>query len=59
MKPPVNWVKLNIDGSTLGNLVLAEGGGLIRDCHGNWVSSFAKAIGSTLSIAAELWAVRD
>lgn len=29
VKPPVNWVKLNMDGSAQGNPVLAEGGGLI------------------------------
>ena len=59
VKPPVNWVKLNMNSSTLGNPVLAGGGGLIRDCHGNQISSFARAIGFTLSIVAELKAVRD
>uniref|UniRef100_A0A7N2L4Y7 Uncharacterized protein n=1 Tax=Quercus lobata TaxID=97700 RepID=A0A7N2L4Y7_QUELO len=34
VKPPVNWVKLNMNSSTLGNPVLAGGEGLIRDCHG-------------------------
>ena len=29
VKPPVNWVKLNTDGSAQGNPGLAEGGGLI------------------------------
>ena len=55
----MSWVKLNTDGSTQGNLGLAGCGGLLRDCHGNWISSFARAIGLTSSLAAELWAVRD
>ena len=55
----MNWVKLNTDGSAQGNPGLAEGGGLIRDCHGNWISGFARAIGLPLSIVAELWAIRD
>ena len=59
VKPPVNWVKLNTDGSAQGNPGLAEGGGLIRDCHGNWISGFARAIGLPSSIVAELWAIRD
>ena len=39
--------------------MLAGDGGLIQGCHGNWVSSFARAIGFTSSIAAEVWAVQD
>ena len=35
LKLLVNCVKLNTDGSTLGNPVLVRGEGLIRDCHGN------------------------
>ena len=59
VKPPVNWVKLNTNGSTLGSPGLAGGGGLIWDYHGNWVLGFARAIGFTSSIAAKLWAIRD
>ena len=34
-KPPVGWVKLNSDGSTLGNPRCVEGGGgVIRDHDG-------------------------
>lgn len=40
VKPSVNWSKLNTDGSAQGNPRLAGGGGLIRDCHGNWISGF-------------------
>ena len=38
---------------------IAGCGGLLRDCHGNWISGVARAIGITSSLAAELWAIRD
>ncbi|XP_075669726.1 uncharacterized protein LOC142639425 [Castanea sativa] len=37
----------------------AGGGGLIRDSNGTWVSRYARAIGHTTSVAAELWEIRD
>ena len=52
--PPVNWYKLNSDGSSLGNPGRAGGGGLIHDSNGAWVSGYARAIGHTTSVAAEL-----
>ena len=53
---PVNWYKVNSDESALGNLGLAGGGGLIRNDKGEWIRGYARAIGSTTSVAAELWA---
>jgi len=53
------WVKLNTDGSSLGNLGLARGGGIIRDEEGKWIASFACMIGMTTSFIAELWTLRD
>ena len=53
------WTKLNTDGSALGSPGLAGGGGIIRDCHGDWISGFARSIGFTTSFAAEFWALRD
>ena len=44
-KPEVNWFKLNIDRSSIGNLGKAGEGGLIRDHKGNWISRFAHGIG--------------
>ena len=35
--PPLNWVKLNSDGPSLGNPGQAGGGGLIRDSNGVWI----------------------
>ena len=53
------WLTLNTDGSATGNSSLAGGGGLIRDENGDWVTGFARRIGSTNSFLAELWALRD
>ena len=52
-------VKLNTDGSSLGNPGLAGGGGLIRDEEGKWIAGFARKIGKTTSFFAELCALRD
>ena len=57
--PPLNWYKLNSDGSSLGNLGLAGGGGLIWDDKGDWIKGYARVIGTTTSVAIELWALRD
>lgn len=53
-KPSLSWHKLNLDGSSLGNLGRAGGGGLIRDNRGHWIKGYARNIGHTTSIAAEL-----
>ena len=38
---------------------MAGGGGLIPNEKGEWVKGYARAIGITTSVAAELWALRD
>ena len=53
------WLTLNTDGLATSNTGLAGGGGLIRDENGDWVTGFARRIGSTNSFMAELWALRD
>ena len=58
-KPTYGWAKLNMDGSFLGNLSIAGGGGLIHDEEGKWITGFASKIGLTTSFIAELWALRD
>ena len=58
-RPRSDWRKLKSNGSSLGNLRLASGGGVIRDEIGNWVVGFSRRIGVTLSFEAELWALRD
>ena len=58
-KSQVEWCKLNTDGASLGNPGKAGGGGIIWDSEGRWVKGFARSIGFTTSIIAELWALRD
>ena len=41
------------------SLLTAGEGGLIQNDKGEWVKGFAWALGSTTSVAAELWALRD
>ena len=43
----------------MGNPGLAGGGGIIRNDKGEWVKGFTRAIGSTTSVATELWTLRD
>jgi ribonuclease HI len=57
--PPVNWAKLNTDGSVMGESGLAGGGGVIRNYLGNWVGGFSRSIGITTSVQAELRALKD
>ena len=59
LPPPINWLKLNSDGLSMGNHGLVGGGGLIRNEIGEWVKGYARAIGCATSVAAELWALRD
>ena len=43
----------------MGSPSRAEGGGIIRNADGEWVTGYARAIGTTTSVEAELWALRD
>ena len=58
-KPKEGRFKLNSNGASLGNPGKAGGGGLIRNCNGNWVKGFRRKIGVATSIIAEFWALRD
>ena len=58
-KPSNSWMKLNTDGSSLGNPGVDGGGGLIRDENGNWVVGLARRIGIANSFMAELCALCD
>ena len=56
-KPPLGWMKLNIDGSLSEGLKKARGGGLVRDYKGQWQGGFSiQNFHSTLE-EAELWAL--
>ncbi|XP_022852508.1 uncharacterized protein LOC111374112 [Olea europaea var. sylvestris] len=53
-KPADGWVKLNIDGSSLGNPGPCGGGGVIRDHHGNMIAGFSATYGFGSNNEAEL-----
>jgi hypothetical protein len=55
----LSWVKLNTDGSSLGNPGQAGGGGVIRDHASHWIRGFTRHVGVATSLAAKLWALRD
>ncbi|KAF7805417.1 reverse transcriptase [Senna tora] len=55
--PPDGWLKLNTDGSCLGNPGSMAAAGIIRDPNGNWVSGFSKQLGFGNSLKVELWAI--
>ena len=48
--PLVQWVKLNSDGSSMGNPGRAGGGGIIRNAKGKWIKGYARAIGKRLAL---------
>ena len=52
-------MKLDTDGSFIGNPGMAGCGGVIRDDRGCWIAGFSKRIGITNSLVAELWGLRD
>jgi hypothetical protein len=57
-KPPSGaTVKLNVDGSSLGNPGCSGFGGLICDTNGNWLLGFSGSCGITTNINAELQAI--
>ena len=57
LKPGLGRLKLNLDGSSLGNPGPAGGGGVLRDSSGNFIFGFSKFFGSCSNNEAELRAV--
>ncbi|GLT27441.1 hypothetical protein SLA2020_024380 [Shorea laevis] len=57
--PPHDWIKLNTDGSVIGNPGMGSCGGLFRNSQGMWIIGYTCNIGHTTALAAELWAIRD
>ena len=59
VKPSEGWMKLNSDGLALGNPRKAGRGSVIRNHEGAWIRRYARALGNTNNVIAELWALRD
>ena len=57
--PPSGNVKLNIDGSSLGNPGPSGARGVLRDSDGNVLSSFSLFLGSRTNMEAEALALLD
>ena len=53
------FIKLNTNGSSLGNPGLANAGGILHDYSGNWVSGFSLHLSLAFIIIAALWAIRQ
>ena len=53
-KPPIGWVKLNIDGTMYGNPVKVGGGGVFRSSSGDWIGGFVRRMGSTIGQSFKL-----
>jgi ribonuclease HI len=55
--PPKNVIKVNVDGSSIGNPGPSGFGGLLRNTFGGWITGFAGSCGFTSNINAELQAI--
>ena len=56
-----NWVKLNINGSSLRNSSLVNAGDIVEVKYhrGIWVSGFSRAVDIPTSVTAEPWDIKD
>ena len=56
-----NWVKLNINGSSLGNSGLVNTGDIVevKDHRGIWVSGFSRAVDIPTGVTAKPWDIKD
>ncbi|KAK9265673.1 hypothetical protein L1049_001683 [Liquidambar formosana] len=57
-KPPSGVIKLNTDGSCLGNTGPAGMGGLFRNNQGGWIMGYACKMGHAYSLEAKLCSMR-
>ncbi|KAF7801954.1 ribonuclease H [Senna tora] len=55
--PPMDWHKINTDGSTNSDASLAGCGGIARNHQGNWIGGFHSLIGNCSVLDAELWGI--
>jgi ribonuclease HI len=55
--PPPGILKLNIDGSRICTTGHIAAGGLLRNCHGDWIGGFSANLGIGEIFTAELWSL--
>ncbi|KAL4383219.1 hypothetical protein GQ457_15G014810 [Hibiscus cannabinus] len=58
-KPPLGWVKANVDASVDLAVGKAAIGGVFRDELGSWLGGFARDTGHCSALLIELWVVHD
>ena len=58
-KPMSGRVKINIDGLVMGSSKKACGGCVLRNSASDWILGFFRNLGTTSSIKAELWALKN
>ncbi|XP_070017977.1 uncharacterized protein [Nicotiana sylvestris] len=58
-RPPLNKIKLNIDGAFLKDKLHADIGGVYRNSTGNWIMGFTRSCYSYSSMQAELLALEE
>ena len=51
------WITLNASGCVKNESMAAEGGGVLRDSKGNWISGYATNLGDCSMEEVELWAL--
>jgi len=56
-RPPVDYVKINVDGSAIASPGLSTAGGILRDSEANWLSGFQYRVFYSHILTAELWAI--
>ncbi|GLT74169.1 hypothetical protein SLA2020_459820 [Shorea laevis] len=58
-KPPMNFIKINTDGSTLRNPGPSGAGGVLRDDSGSWIVGYALNLGIGTNTNAEFWGIKQ
>lgn len=53
--PSGDWIKLNTNGASMGDTVLAGCGGVLRDSSRCWLNGFATHVGLANALEAEAW----
>ncbi|KAK9020510.1 hypothetical protein V6N11_010533 [Hibiscus sabdariffa] len=57
--PPHGWVKGNVDAAVNVSNGRAAVGGVFRDADGTWLQGFARFIGRSSVLVAELWTIKE
>uniref|UniRef100_A0A803LJ19 RNase H type-1 domain-containing protein n=1 Tax=Chenopodium quinoa TaxID=63459 RepID=A0A803LJ19_CHEQI len=57
LSPLCDWIALNIDDAAKGSPGAARGGGVLRDCYGNFIKAFSANFGVCSAYRAELLAL--